>query len=191
MGGVAGGRLAAAVTAAGGLGMVGMGSAGSTASLHAELPHVTRTVRNRLGGLGDAQRGGALRRRAGRAAGPVIGQFRHRLVLGRRGARRRNRHRHTGIRQLRGAPGADAGVDMLVARGCRGRWPRGGDDSARCRCSTRCWTRCRCRCWRAAASRRPRSLAAVLAAGASGAWLGTRLVRMSGGADRRRRAAGR
>lgn len=41
MGGVAGGRLAAAVSAAGGLGMVGMGTAGSTSSLHAELPHVT------------------------------------------------------------------------------------------------------------------------------------------------------
>jgi hypothetical protein len=40
MGGVAGGRLAAAVTAAGGLGMVGMGHAGSTSSLHGELPHV-------------------------------------------------------------------------------------------------------------------------------------------------------
>ena len=42
MGGVAGGRLAAAVSAAGGLGMVGMGTAGSTSSLHAELPHVTQ-----------------------------------------------------------------------------------------------------------------------------------------------------
>ncbi|MDT5309799.1 MAG: nitronate monooxygenase, partial [Mycobacterium sp.] len=41
MGGVAGGLLAAAVTAAGGLGMVGMGTAGSTPSLHAEMPHVT------------------------------------------------------------------------------------------------------------------------------------------------------
>src|ERR1700710_1527353 len=42
-GGVAGGRLAAAVSAAGGLGMVGMGTAGSTSSLRAELPHVTGT----------------------------------------------------------------------------------------------------------------------------------------------------
>ncbi|MEU6827326.1 nitronate monooxygenase [Nocardia beijingensis] len=40
MGGVAGGRLAAAVTAAGGLGMIGMGSAGSVAALERELPHV-------------------------------------------------------------------------------------------------------------------------------------------------------
>src|SRR5258708_1741558 len=40
MGGVAGGRLAAAVTAAGGLGMVGMGSAATRASLQTELQHV-------------------------------------------------------------------------------------------------------------------------------------------------------
>ncbi|MGQ4615894.1 nitronate monooxygenase [Nocardia sp. R7R-8] len=40
MGGVAGGRLAAAVTAAGGLGMIGMGSAGSVRALEGELPHV-------------------------------------------------------------------------------------------------------------------------------------------------------
>ncbi len=40
MGGVAGGRLAAAVTAAGGLGMIGMGSAGSVSALERELPHV-------------------------------------------------------------------------------------------------------------------------------------------------------
>ena len=43
MGGAAGGRLAAAVTAAGGLGMVGMGSAGSTTLLEAELRHVRGT----------------------------------------------------------------------------------------------------------------------------------------------------
>ncbi|MFD6449901.1 nitronate monooxygenase, partial [Nocardia sp. NPDC060220] len=37
MGGAAGGRLAAAVRAAGGLGMIGMGSAGSVAALRREL----------------------------------------------------------------------------------------------------------------------------------------------------------
>ena len=45
MGGVAGGRLAAAVTAAGGLGMVGMGSDGSRALLAIQL----RQVRGRFG----------------------------------------------------------------------------------------------------------------------------------------------
>ncbi|WP_191498610.1 nitronate monooxygenase, partial [Mycobacterium simulans] len=41
MGGVAGGRLAAAVTAAGGLGMVGMGSTATRASLAEQLQHVS------------------------------------------------------------------------------------------------------------------------------------------------------
>ncbi|MGQ4599739.1 nitronate monooxygenase [Nocardia sp. R6R-6] len=40
MGAVAGGRLAAAVTSAGGLGMIGMGSAGSVRALERELPYV-------------------------------------------------------------------------------------------------------------------------------------------------------
>lgn len=40
MGGTAGGALAAAVSAAGGLGMVGMGSSGSAAALSAELRHL-------------------------------------------------------------------------------------------------------------------------------------------------------
>ena len=42
MGGVAGGRLAAAVSAAGGLGMIGVGSAGSTKFLESEagIPRV-------------------------------------------------------------------------------------------------------------------------------------------------------
>ncbi|MCB0923846.1 MAG: nitronate monooxygenase [Mycobacterium sp.] len=40
MGGVAGGALAAAVSRAGGLGMIGIGSAGSASALHRELRHV-------------------------------------------------------------------------------------------------------------------------------------------------------
>src|SRR6202035_1055775 len=41
MGGVAGGRAGAGGSAARGRGMVGMGTAGSTSSLHTELPYVT------------------------------------------------------------------------------------------------------------------------------------------------------
>src|ERR1700733_6801583 len=41
MGGVAGGRLAAGGSAAGGPRMGGLGTAGSTSSLHGELPYVT------------------------------------------------------------------------------------------------------------------------------------------------------
>ena len=45
MGGVAGGALAAAVSRAGGLGMIGMGSAGSAERLEAELRHVSKLDR--------------------------------------------------------------------------------------------------------------------------------------------------
>ena len=41
MGGVAGGALAAAVTRSGGLGMIGIGSAGSTALLQRELAYLS------------------------------------------------------------------------------------------------------------------------------------------------------
>src|SRR6516165_1826948 len=63
MGGVAGGRLAAAVTAAGGLGMVGMGSAASSAELKTQLQHISGgfgiglvdwVIRNEVGLLEDA-----------------------------------------------------------------------------------------------------------------------------------------
>src|SRR6201998_4917356 len=63
MGGVAGGRLAAAVTARGGLGMVGMGSVATRELLHTQLQHVHGTfgiglvdwvMRNEAGLLEDA-----------------------------------------------------------------------------------------------------------------------------------------
>lgn len=49
MGGVAGGRLAAAVTAAGGLGMIGLGSSGTRAELAAQLALVPRGTRVGIG----------------------------------------------------------------------------------------------------------------------------------------------
>lgn len=49
MGGVAGGELAAAVSRAGGLGMIGMGSSGSVASLRRQLPLVPEGVRVGIG----------------------------------------------------------------------------------------------------------------------------------------------
>ena len=48
MGGVAGGKLAGAVTAAGGLGMIGMGSRGTVEALVRELDHV-RPASRRFG----------------------------------------------------------------------------------------------------------------------------------------------
>src|SRR5699024_11563262 len=44
MGGVAGGQLASAVSHAGGLGMIGMGSSGSAESLRQQLAHVATST---------------------------------------------------------------------------------------------------------------------------------------------------
>ncbi len=175
MGGVAGGRLAAAVTAAGGLGMVGMGSVATRALLRDQLRHVDGrfgiglvdwVMRSEAGLLEDAlaARPALLSvsfgtdwswvAKAHDAGIPTATQVYDGL-----GARR----------------AADAGVDVLVARGSEGGGhgevklgtlplldavldavsvpvlAGGGIGSAR-------------------------SLAAVLAAGASGAWIGTRLA---------------
>lgn len=174
MGGVAGGRLAAAVTAAGGLGMVGMGSTATRASLTAELQEVGPrfgiglvdwVLRSQAGLLQDAL-----------AAGPAllsvsfgtdwswvseahgVGILTATQVYDADGARR----------------AADAGVDVLVARGAEG----GGHGA------TQVSTLPLLDAVLDAVSvpvlvgggvASPRSLAAVLAAGASGAWVGTRL----------------
>src|ERR1700691_3111666 len=78
MGGVAGGRLCAAVTAAGGLGNGGQGTCGADAVVAAcRIATCDRDVRNWLGGLGDPQRAGPIRCRAGRAASADLGQLRN------------------------------------------------------------------------------------------------------------------
>jgi nitronate monooxygenase len=175
MGGVAGGRLAAAVTAAGGLGMVGMGSVATRELLRAQLRHVRGkfgiglvdwVMRNEEGLLEDAL-----------AAGPGLLSVSfgtdfswvdkaHEAGI----ATATQVYDGLGARQA-----ADAGVDILVARGSEG----GGHGDA-------------------ALGTLPvldavldvvsvpvlagggvasaRTLAAVLAAGASGAWVGTRLA---------------
>jgi nitronate monooxygenase len=175
MGGVAGGRLAAAVTAAGGLGMVGMGSVATRELLQAQLQHVRGkfgiglvdwVMRNEEGLLEDAL-----------AAGPALLS----VSFGTDFSWVDKAH-EAGIStatQVYDGLGArqaeDAGVDILVARGSEG----GGHGDA-------------------ALGTLPvldavldvvsvpvlagggvasaRTLAAVLAAGASGAWVGTRLA---------------
>ncbi|OBJ87003.1 NAD(P)H-dependent flavin oxidoreductase [Mycobacterium asiaticum] len=188
MGGVAGGRLAAAVSAAGGLGMVGMGSTATRESLAAELQHVSGrfgiglvdwVMRGQAGMLDDALAAEpallsvsfgtdwAWVRRAHEAGIPTVTQ-----VYDADGARR----------------AADAGVDILVARGAEG----GGHGEVRLA------TLPLLDAVLAAVSvpvlagggvASPRSLAAVLAAGAAGAWVGTRLAAcpeaLSGDANRR------
>lgn len=188
MGGVAGGRLAAAVTAAGGLGMVGMGSTATRASLAEQL----RYVSGRFGiGLVDW----VLRNEAGLfedalAARPALLS----VSFGTDWSWVAQAHdagscTATQVYDALGArTAADAGVDVLVARGAEG----GGHGSNRLGTlplldSVLDAVSVPVLAGGGIAS--PRSLAAVLAAGASGAWVGTRLAAcpeaLTGAASRR------
>jgi nitronate monooxygenase len=188
MGGVAGGRLAAAVTAAGGLGMIGMGSAANRASLAAELPHVSGrfgiglvdwVMRSQSGLLHDAL-----------AAGPTLLS----VSFGADWSWVAAAH-DAGIAtatQVYDAVGArraaDAGVDILVARGAEG----GGHGEVRLGTLPLLdvvLDAVSVPVLAGGGIASSRSLAAVLAAGASGAWLGTRLAAcpeaLTGDASRR------
>jgi nitronate monooxygenase len=175
MGGVAGGRLAAAVTAAGGLGMVGMGSDGSRDLLRAQLRHVHGrfgiglvdwVMRNEDGLLEDAL-----------AAGPALLS----VSFGTDWSWVAKAH-DAGIptvTQVYDAVGAraaaDSGVDVLVARGAEG----GGHGEVRLGTLPlldAVLDAVSVPVLAGGGIASPRSLAAVLAAGASGAWVGTRLA---------------
>jgi nitronate monooxygenase len=175
MGGVAGGRLAAAVTAAGGLGMVGMGSAGSRAALETQLQHVSGTfgiglvdwvMRNEAGLLDDAL-----------AARPILLS----VSFGTDWSWVGKAHDAgiTTATQVYDSVGArravDAGIDVLVARGAEG----GGHGDVRLGTLPLLDTVLDVVSVPVLAGggiASARSLAAVLAAGASGAWVGTRLA---------------
>jgi len=177
MGGVAGGRLAAAVTAAGGLGMVGMGSAATRAALKSQLQHVSGTfgiglvdwvMRNEVGLLEDAL-----------AARPILLS----VSFGTDWSWVGNAHdagiaTATQVYDSIGArQAADAGVDILVARGSEG----GGHGDVKLGTLPLLDTVLDAVSVPVLAGggiASPRSLAAVLAAGASGAWVGTRLARV-------------
>ena len=181
MGGVAGGRLAAAVTAAGGLGMVGMGSDGTRELLQTQLRHVRGkfgiglvdwVMRDQAGLLEDAL-----------AAGPALLS----VSFGTDWSWVAKAH-DAGIAtvtQVYDGLGArravDAGVDILVARGSEG----GGHGEVKLGTLPLLDTVLDALDGAAAPAvpvlagggiASPRSLAAVLAAGASGAWVGTRLA---------------
>jgi nitronate monooxygenase len=172
MGGVAGGRLAAAVTAAGGLGMVGMGTAGSTSALHAELPHVRGTF-----GIGLVD--WVIRKEpelldAALAAQPVLVSVSFGTDLS-----WVDRAHDAGIaaatqvyNSVEAQRAEDAGIDLLVARGSEG----GGHGDATIGTLPlldAVLDAVAVPVLAAGGIASPRSLAAVLAAGASGAWLGT------------------
>jgi nitronate monooxygenase len=178
MGGVAGGRLAAAVTAAGGLGMVGMGSDGSRELLRAQLRHVPErfgiglvdwVIRTQEGLLEDAL-----------AAGPALLS----VSFGADWSWVAKAH-DAGIptvTQVYDGLGArkavDAGVDILVARGAEG----GGHGEVKLATLPLlddvldALDRAAVPVLAGGGIASARSLAAVLAAGASGAWVGTRLA---------------
>ena len=172
MGGVAGGRLAAAVTAAGGLGMVGMGTAGSTSSLHAELPHMHGTF-----GIGLVD--WVIRKEpalfdAALAAQPVLVSVSFGTDLS-----WVHRVHDAGIaaatqvyNSLEAQQAQEAGIDLLVARGSEG----GGHGDATIGTLPlldAVLDVASVPVLAAGGIASPRSVAAVLAAGASGAWLGT------------------
>ncbi|KUI45189.1 2-nitropropane dioxygenase [Mycobacterium sp. IS-1590] len=175
MGGTAGGVLAAAVSRAGGLGMIGMGSSATAAKLAAELPHVAGL--ERPFGIGLVHWVAAAEpellevalavkpallavsfgdewswvRRAHDAGVPVAAQ----------------------VADVSGALlAADAGVDVIVARGAEG----GGHGEVRVGTLpllAEVLDAVTVPVLAAGGIGSGRGLAAVLAAGASGAWVGT------------------
>jgi len=174
MGGVAGGRLAAALSAAGGLGMVGMGSIANRQLLAEQLQHVDArfgigmvdwVMRNEAGLLEDAL-----------AARPALLS----VSFGTEWSWVAKAH-DAGIptvTQVYDSLGArqavDAGVDLLVARGSEG----GGHGEVKLGLLPLLDTVLDAVSVPVLAGggvASARSLAAVLAAGASGAWVGTRL----------------
>lgn len=177
MGGVAGGRLAAAVTAAGGLGMIGMGSAGSVARLTSELEllgevsgpfgiGLVHWVLAREPGLLDA----AL------AARPTLISVGFSEDFG--WVDTLHRHGIAAVTQVYDATQArraeDAGVDVVVARGAEG----GGHGTpvlGTLPLLDAVLDAVGVPVLAAGGVSSGRTLAAVLAAGAAGAWVGTRL----------------
>ncbi|MCV7380217.1 2-nitropropane dioxygenase [Mycobacterium alsense] len=175
MGGVAGGWLAAAVTEAGGLGMVGMGSDGTREALRSQLQYVRGkfgiglvdwVMRSQPGLLEDAL-----------AAGPTLLS----VSFGTDWSWVDQAHDAgiVAVTQVYDGMGArravDAGVDVVVARGSEG----GGHGEVRLGTLPlldAVLDAVSVPVLAGGGIASPRSLAAVLAAGASGAWVGTRLA---------------
>ena len=182
MGGAAGGRLAAAVSAAGGLGMIGMGSTGTVDELRSELRlaqgtfgiglvHWVMTDRPELLDVALAARPALLSVSFGAQAGAATGNGSPWAWVA--------RAHDAGVpvaTQVASVPAArravDAGVDVVVARGSEG----GGHGEpllGTLPLLTGVLDAVDVPVLAAGGISSPRGLAAVLAAGASAAWVGT------------------
>lgn len=175
MGGVAGGALAAAVTQAGGLGMIGIGSAGSAKVLRRELDRLPDQLRPfGVGLIGWRIRAEPALLETALDAGPTLLS----VSFGTDWswvprARDRRCVTATQVADLDAALRAvDAGVDVLVARGAEAGGhgqPRMGTLPLLCELLDRVGAPVLA----AGGIASGRSLAAVLQAGASAAWIGT------------------
>lgn len=175
MGGVAGGVLAAAVSRAGGLGMIGMGSSATVSALREQLRHVVDLDRPfGIGLIGWRVRDEPALLTTALGARPALLS----VSFGDDDAWITQAH-HAGcetatqVADLEQALRAvDAGVDVLVARGAEG----GGHGQPRVAMLTllaQILDRVDVPVLAAGGIASPRALAAVLAAGAAGAWIGT------------------
>lgn len=173
MGGVAGGRLAAAVTAAGGLGMIGMGSTATAESLAGELA-LAGPARFGIGLVDWVIRDQPELLDAALAARPALlsVSFGDDLSWVQR-AHAAGIPAATQVYDAETARrAADAGLDLVVARGAEG----GGHGEIRLATLPlldAVLDAVAVPVLAAGGIASPRSLAAVLAAGAAGAWLGT------------------
>ncbi|HEU4363456.1 MAG TPA: nitronate monooxygenase [Mycobacterium sp.] len=174
MGGVAGGRLAAAVTAAGGLGMVGMGSAASAAALATELAQLGQPPRFGIGLVDWVIRDQPGLLDAALAARPTLLSVSFGTDLS--WVDRAHAAGISTVTQVYDRAGAqraqDAGVDLLVARGAEG-GGHGEVKLATLPLLDAVLDVAQVPVLAAGGIASPRSLAAVLVAGADGAWLGT------------------
>ncbi|MBF6353957.1 nitronate monooxygenase [Nocardia higoensis] len=178
MGGVAGGRLAAAVSAAGGLGMIGMGSAATADALRRELAHVEPVTASFGIGLVDwvvAARPELLEVAVAARPALIAISFGTDLswVAGVRSHGIRTATQVFTADHARRA--ADAGVDVLVARGLEG-GGHGAVDMATLPLLDAVLAAVDTPVLAAGGIGSAASLAAVLAAGAGGAWIGTALA---------------
>ncbi|MVU76340.1 nitronate monooxygenase [Nocardia sp. ET3-3] len=178
MGGVAGGRLATAVAAAGGLGMIGMGSAGSVEALARELAHAAGAPGPIGIGLVDwvaTARPGLLELALASAPALLSVSFGTDLSWAER-ARAARIRTATQIFTVDDARRAhDAGIDVLVARGLEG-GGHGAPELATLPLVEAVLDAVPGPVLAAGGIGSARGVTAMLAAGASGVWLGTALA---------------